>query len=149
MLASTLRTGFTLLALLTAVPGASRAAVTLFQTGFENPKCLDTHIGQKTKRLVTIDPRPRIMNFTLRNFLLTVEDDETVRKWEKEGGESSWPLIRNILTVIVIGALLVVAATQRQAFQSLATMVTSIGIVLTGLFKAFEIVARRRVVSGE
>ena len=123
--------------------------VQLAQTGFVNPKCLDTLIGLKRKRLVTIDPRPRIMNFTLRNFLLTVEDDETVRKWEKEGGESSWPLIRNILTVIVIGALLVVAATQRQAFQSLATMVTSIGIVLTGLFKAFEIVARRRVVSGE
>jgi len=117
--------------------------IQLAQSGYVNPRCTQTLENLERKGLVLVDPQPRILNETFEAFLEGVESVETVRAWEQEGGKSIWPMLRNLLWAVVVFGLLVMAATQRQAFQSLAGLVTGLAAVLGGGFKIVEMIRKR------
>ena len=118
--------------------------IQLAQTGFVNPLCIDTLEDLMRKGLILPEPQPRIMNRTFRQFLIAVESPETVRQWEHEAGESSWPVIRNIALVLVVVGVGVIASTQSQAMQTLTAVVTGVGTVLAGIFRLIGFLGTRR-----
>ena len=81
-------------------------------------------------------------NFDL--FLERVETRDTVRGWESEAGESSWPLIRNAALAMVAIAIAVVALTQQQAMQTVTLVLTGVGTVLAGLTQVSGFFTARR-----
>ena len=117
--------------------------IQLAQTGFVNPLCFETLEELIRKGLILQGRRPRIMNETFRQFLETVEGPDTVHQWESEAGESSWPIIRNILLVLMIVGLAVVGLAQHQAMQTATAALTGVLTVLAGLSRLLGFVTGR------
>jgi len=109
--------------------------IQLAQTGLVNPLCVDTLQALVRKGLILPGSRPRIMNETFLRFLATAEAPATVRQWESEAGESSWPVIRNVVLVLIAAGLAVVAMTQREAMQTVTAVLTGVATVMAGLFR--------------
>jgi hypothetical protein len=118
--------------------------IQLAQTGLVNPLCLDTLQGLVRKGLILPGPRPRILNETFQRFLVSAESPAAVRQWEREAGESSWPMIRNVVLVLIAVGLAVVAMTQREAMQTLIAVLTGVGAVMAGLFRLASYFGGRR-----
>ena len=87
------------------------------------------------KGLILPGSRPRIMNETFLRFLTAAEAPATVHQWESEAGESSWPVIRNVVLVLIAAGLVVVAMTQREAMQTVTAVLTGVGTVMAVLFR--------------
>ena len=109
--------------------------IQLAQTGLVNPLCLDTLQALVRKGLILPGSRPRIMNETFLRFLTAAEAPATVHQWESEAGESSWPVIRNVVLVLIAAGLVVVAMTQREAMQTVTAVLTGVGTVMAVLFR--------------
>lgn len=118
--------------------------IQLAQTGFVNPLCLGTLEDLIRKGLVLPDRRPCIMNETFRQFLEKVEGPDTVAQWESEAGESSWPIIRNIVVVLIVLGLAVVGVTQYQMMQTATAVLTGIITMLAGFSRLFGYLTGRR-----
>jgi hypothetical protein len=118
--------------------------IQLAQSGLVNPLCLETLEDLVRKGLVLPGARPRIMNETFRRFLEKVEGPETVRQWEREAGESSWLVIRNVVVALLALGLVVLALTQQPALQTVTAVLTGVGTVLAGLFRVFGFFGARR-----
>jgi len=123
--------------------------VQLAQTGLVNPLCLDTLQAVARKGLVLPGPRPRLLNQTFLRFVLTVEPPDTVAEWENDGGESSWPVIRNIVILLLAGGFAVVALTQREAMQTVIAAITGVGTVMAGLYKLVGFIGGRKAAPAE
>jgi hypothetical protein len=123
--------------------------IQLAQTGLFNPLCTDTLEALIRKGLILPGPRPRIMNETFESFLATVEGPDTVRAWEKEAGESSWLVIRNVVLGLMVLGLILMALTQRQAMQTVTAVVTGVGAAMAGLLRLTGYFTGRRAVAPE
>lgn len=123
--------------------------VQLAQTGLVNPLSLDTLQVLIRKGLVRPGPRPRIMNETFLRFLMTVEARAVVRQWETEAGESSWPVIRNVVLVLIAVGVAVIAMTQRDAMQTVTAVLTGVATVMAGLFRLAGYFGNRRAAPAE
>ncbi|HVX66540.1 MAG TPA: hypothetical protein VHA11_08060 [Bryobacteraceae bacterium] len=123
--------------------------IQLAQTGLFNPLCTSTLEELVRKGLILPGPRPRIMNTTFRRFLQSVEGPDTVREWEREAGESSWLVIRNVVLGLIILGLIVMALTQHQAMQTVTAVVTGVGTATAGLLRLTGFLAARRAGAGD
>ncbi len=121
--------------------------VQLAQTGMVNPLARETLQELVRKGLIVLPPklgRPHIMNETFRRFLETAEAPRTVRAWEREGGESAWLIIRNVVAGLIVVALIMLAETQHQELQSAIKAVGAATAALGGLTPAVRYLAGRR-----
>ncbi|HUE20043.1 MAG TPA: hypothetical protein VMQ86_00075 [Bryobacteraceae bacterium] len=118
--------------------------IQLAQTGFVNPLCGDTLEELIRKGLILPGRRPRVMNETFRQFLETVEGPDTVHKWESEGGESSWPIVRNILLVLIIIGLAVVGLADHEVMQKATGALTGVVTLMAILSRVLGYVTGRR-----
>jgi hypothetical protein len=84
------------------------------------------------------------MNETFRQFLETVEGPDTVHKWESEGGESSWPIVRNILLVLIIIGLAVVGLADHEVMQKATGALTGVVTLMAILSRVLGYVTGRR-----
>ncbi len=117
--------------------------VQLAQTGLINPLGKDTLQELIRKRLVIMCPYPRVMNESFARFLCTAATQAQIVTWEKEAGESSWPLVRNILVIMVVFALVLTGISQNHALQAISGLVTAVAGAIGGTFKITDIVAQK------
>lgn len=117
--------------------------VQLAQTGMVNPHQRETLQDLSRKHLVFVDPTPRLLNESFRHFLERVEPPETIRAWEREGGENLWPLWRNLILLGAVAVLIALAVTQEQALQSVAAAVGVVLTAVTGLGKILDSLIRK------
>jgi hypothetical protein len=118
--------------------------IQLAQTGLVNP--LRPGVLQELirKGLIVMDPKPRIMNESFRRYLEDAEKPETIRAWEREAGESLWPVIRNVLLILLAVCLVLLVVTQDQAIQSVTTIATAVGGLMALGIRALEFLSNRK-----
>lgn len=117
--------------------------VQLAQTGLVNPLGKDTLQELIRKGLIVMWPYPKIMNESFERFLETAADREQIRNWEKEGGESHWPLVRNVLVILLVFALVMIGVSQDHTLQAISGIVAAVGGSIGGSFKLLDVVSRK------
>jgi hypothetical protein len=117
--------------------------VQLAQTGLVNPLGKDTLQELIRKGLIVMTPYPKIMNESFERFLQTAADREQIAKWEKEGGESHWPLVRNVLMILLVFALVMIGVSQDHTLQAISGIVAAVGGSIGGSFKLLDVVSRK------
>jgi hypothetical protein len=117
--------------------------VQVAQTGLVNPICKDTLLDLMRKRLVTLQPYPKLMNESFARFLESAASREQIENWEKESGESHWHTIRNVLIILLLFALLMIGVSQDHALQQISTILTAVLGGIGGVFKLTDYVAER------
>jgi hypothetical protein len=117
--------------------------VQLAQTGLVNPICKDTLLDLMRKRLVTLEPYPKLMNESFARFLESAASREQIKNWEKESGESHWHTIRNVLIILLLSALLMIGLSQDHALQQISTILTAVLGGIGAVFKLTDYVSER------
>ena len=117
--------------------------VQLAQTGLVNPLVLDALRELIRKHLVVMVPYPRIMNESFTQFLDTAANAEQIKAWEKEAGESHWPIVRNVLIIVVVFALAMIGMSQDHALQAFSALLTAVAGALGGSLKVADLVSQR------
>jgi len=83
--------------------------IQLAEEGLVNPKNVGILRRLSRRRLVTLEPRFRLINDSFREFVLAVEPPERVAQWEGEGTMQMWKRISiplYTLAAVVVGILL-------------------------------------------
>jgi hypothetical protein len=117
--------------------------VQLAQTGLVNPLAKDTLHELIRKHLMVMGTYPEIMNESFTRFLNTAANAGQIEAWEKEAGESSWPVVRNVLLIVVVFAMAMIGMSQNHALQAFSALLTAVAGALGGSFKLADLVAQR------
>jgi hypothetical protein len=117
--------------------------VQLAQTGLVNPLAKDTLHELIRKHLVVMGTYPKIMNESFTRFLNTAANAGQIEAWEKEAGESPWPVVRNVLLIVVVFAMAMIGVSQNHALQAFSALLTAVAGALGGSFKLADLVAQR------
>ena len=117
--------------------------VQLAQTGLVNPLVMDALRELIRKHLVVMCPYPKIMNESFTRFLNTAANAEQIKAWEREAGESHWPVVRNVLMIVVVFALAMIGMSQDHALQAFSALLTAVAGALGGSFKLADLVSQR------
>jgi hypothetical protein len=117
--------------------------VQLAQTGMINPLGNDTLQELLRKGLVVRDPYPKIMNESFAHFLNSAASPGQISAWEKEAGESHWPVVRNVFIILIVFALVMVGISQNQALQTMSAIVTAVAGAIGGSFKLTDMISQK------
>jgi hypothetical protein len=93
--------------------------------------------------LLVWKPNLRLMNLSLRQFVLAEGKRERLFEWA-QAGKSNWQLTKWPLLAAMLGVLVLVFYTRRDLFESGIGMLSAVGGLLTALFKLFDVVQEKR-----
>ena len=94
--------------------------------------------------LIYLDPAPRLMNESFRQFVLGAELPEVFELWTEEEGASPWARLRTPIIIAVIGIFLFLFATQPQLFSQSLAFTTGIAAVIPTIIKLVSLIAGAR-----
>ena len=117
--------------------------VQLAQTGLVNPICKDTLHETIRKKLVELKPYPRVMNESFARFLESAATGDQIAAWEKEGGESHWLTMRNVLLIVAVFAFLMIGISQDHVLQSISAILTAVIGAIGGVMKLSDTIASK------
>ncbi len=78
------------------------------------------------------------MTQSFRNFLITKETSEEIRRLGEQGKKGSWGTLRTVFYVILIAVSIFIFVSQDEASKRLITIVTSLGALLPAILKLFD-----------
>jgi hypothetical protein len=99
--------------------------IQLAQEGLLNPKKVGVMRRLARRRLVSLDPRFRIVNESFARFVCEVEPPARVAEWESTNGSSGWKQIATPLYLLAAVALALLLVTEQ-------TLVTNLLAIATG-----------------
>ncbi|TKK69335.1 hypothetical protein FC093_08445 [Ilyomonas limi] len=79
-----------------------------------------------------------LMTKSFRNFLITKEGAEEVRKMSRASRTGSWGTLRTVFYIILIASAIFIFISQEEASRRLITIVTSMGALLPAILKLFD-----------
>ena len=79
-----------------------------------------------------------LMTKSFRNFLITKEETEAVKKMSRESKTGSWSTLRTVFYIILIASAIFIFISQEEASKRLITIVTSMGALLPAILKLFD-----------
>ena len=94
--------------------------------------------------LVYLDPEPKLMNESFRQFVLEAETPEVYEQWTADEGASPWARLRTPIIVAVIGVFLFLFATQPQLFNQSLAFATAIAAIVPTLVKLVSLLGASR-----
>jgi len=84
------------------------------------------------------DDSVTLMTPSFRNFLITKETSEDIKKSTQREGRSSWNTIRTTFYILLIVIALFIFVTQEETSKRLIAIITSLGALLPALLKLFD-----------
>ena len=90
-------------------------------------------------------PQLRIMNESLSRFIMAEGSPEKLIEWQREGGDSSWAMLRVPLFIILISAAAFLFVSQRDLYNSTLAFVSAFAagmpslVKLLGLFQSGKV----------
>lgn len=91
--------------------------------------------------LIYLDPGPKLMSESFRQFVLTAELPEVLEAWTAEEGASPWARLRTPIMLTVVGIFLFLFATQPQLFSQSLAFTTAIAAIVPTFIKVVSLVA--------
>jgi hypothetical protein len=95
--------------------------------------------------LISKRPQLRIMNESLSRFIMAEGSPEKLMAWQREGGDSSWEMLRVPLFIILISAAAFLFVSQRDLYNSTLAFVSAFAagmpslVKLLGLFQSGKV----------
>ncbi|WP_018617035.1 hypothetical protein [Segetibacter koreensis] len=107
--------------------------------GFTNYKRILTLYGLYNKGLLIKDEDDNLtlMTQSFRNFLITKETSEEIRKLSTEN-KGSWAIVRTVFYIIIIAVAVFIFISQEEASKRLIAIITSLGALLPAMLKLFD-----------
>ncbi|MEO6001260.1 MAG: hypothetical protein ABIN89_30695 [Chitinophagaceae bacterium] len=87
--------------------------------------------------LVKEDDNFHLMTRSCRNFVLTKDNSEVIRKLSSQG-RGSWSMLRTIFYIIILVVAVFIFMSQEEASKRMITIVTSLGALLPAILKLFD-----------
>ena len=87
--------------------------------------------------LISKRPQLRIMNESLSRFIMAEGSPEKLMAWQREGGDSSWEMLRVPLFIILISAAAFLFVSQRDLYNSTLAFVSAFAAGMPSLVKLF------------
>ncbi|MGD2114017.1 MAG: hypothetical protein PVG07_03130 [Acidobacteriota bacterium] len=112
--------------------------VQLAQHGLVNPKSFGWVLDLMHKGLVVRDPDLRLMNRSLRNFVLQEFKRSQALEWEEELGPNAWSVLKWILPFPLLGLAGFLFITQRDAVSNAAGVLVALASLTPVLFNLYE-----------
>jgi hypothetical protein len=106
----------------------------LAEEGFVSPAATHTVRLLMRQRLVRREPMLAVASEGFRRFVLRAESPETIAEWES-AHLSGMELAARFLPVALIGGLILIFTTQREAFNATTTLITTAGTAVPVLLK--------------
>jgi hypothetical protein len=110
--------------------------IQLAQEGFVTTQSADVVAPLIAKGIIVERPMPAIFNRTFRDFLLDIERDDVVQRWERGEGHGLWVVAGRLIGSSVILGLLFFLLTQDVSVQSLLPVVSGTGLFGIPLVRA-------------
>jgi hypothetical protein len=95
------------------------------------------------RKLIVLDPQPRIMNESFRRFVRAQAGISMQEDWEAEAAGSGWGKARGSLATVLVLVGLFLLATQQQFLQTSAGVLTAAGGGVAALLKLIGVVQGR------
>jgi len=110
--------------------------IQLAQEGFITDQSADIVAPLVAKGIIVERPTPAIFNRTFRDFLLDIERDEVIQRWERGEGHGLWVVSGRLIgSSLILGAIFFLL-TQDVSVQSLLPMVSGTGLLGIPLVRA-------------
>jgi hypothetical protein len=110
--------------------------IQLAQEGFVTTQSADVVAPLIAKGIIVERPTPAIFNRTFRDFLLNIERDDVVQRWERGEGHGLWVVAGRLIGSSVILGLIFFLLTQDVSVQSLLPVVSGTGLFGIPLVRA-------------
>ena len=108
--------------------------------GFTNYKKVLLLYELYNRGLIVNEPDGSItlMTKSFRNFLITKQGAEEIKRMSDKGKKGSWGTLRTFFYVILIAMAIFIFISQEEASKRLITIITSLGALLPAILKLFD-----------